>query len=168
MIRPSSFLSFQPARSARSSVQTPHGVADFLRTNDKLASLLPVVARMTALEQDCKSVLPAVFGACSVIQFTTGRLTLAAPNASLAAKLKQQLPKLQEKMLERGWQVTAIRIKLQAGNILEKTPKPKQLTMPAQALSALASLKESLENSPRNEQLKAALDTLLARHRQQK
>jgi hypothetical protein len=44
-------------------------------------------------------------------------------------------------------------------------PRPvKQLKLPSQALSALANLKESLEDSPQNEALKAALDAMVKRH----
>lgn len=41
----------------------------------------------------------------------------------------------------------------------------KQLKLPSQALSALANLRESLEDSPQNEALKAALEAMVKRHR---
>jgi hypothetical protein len=54
---------------------------------------------------------------------------------------------------------------VQVSKFVEKTIPPKQLILPQQAFSALASLNESLDNSPQNEALKAALNTLLNRHR---
>jgi hypothetical protein len=54
---------------------------------------------------------------------------------------------------------------VQVGNIAEKQQKPKQLVLPAKAISALASLNQTLDDSPRNQALKAALDTMLKRHR---
>jgi hypothetical protein len=40
--------------------------------------------------------------------------TLLAANASVAAKLRQFQPRLEERLLERGWQVSSIRIKVQS------------------------------------------------------
>jgi len=108
---------------------------------------------------------PALFDACSVMQFESGNVVLSAPNAALATKLKQQLPKLQDHLVKRGWQVSAIRIKVQVGKIVEKKSLPKQLTLPAQALSALDSLNSALEDSAQNQALKNALTAMLERHR---
>ena len=41
--------------------------------------------------------------------------SLLAANASVAAKLRQLQPRLEEMLHERGWPVSAIRIKVQAG-----------------------------------------------------
>lgn len=141
------------------------GAADFLRAHDRMATLLPAVARMNALQKDCAAILPALFGACSVMRYDAGQLVLATPNAAVATKLKQQLPKLQDGLLKRAWQVSAIRIKVQVGNISEKITPAKQLVLPAPAASALATLNAELENSPMNAALKAAIDALLRRHR---
>jgi hypothetical protein len=40
---------------------------------------------------------------------------LVSSNAA-AAKLRQVLPALQSRLLDRGWQVTSIRLKVQSGN----------------------------------------------------
>ncbi|WP_338016830.1 DciA family protein [Noviherbaspirillum saxi] len=130
-----------------------------------MAALLPAITRMAALQQDCSAILPAMFDACSVIQFEAGQLVLSTPNAALAAKLKQQLPKLQEALLQRGWQVNAIRIKVQVRKLVEKAKPVKQLKLPPQAVSALASLTEALDDSPRNQALKDALSAMVNRHR---
>lgn len=168
-MRSSSFLSYPSAsRTARNAGKAVQGAADFLRTNDKLATLLPVAARMLALQQDCKALLPVVFDACSVLQFENGQLVLSVANAALAAKLKQQLPKLQEGLLKRGWQVNAVRLKLQVRNIVTEKPYAKELSLPKQAVSAFAALRDSLEDSPQNEALKAAVATLLQRHRRER
>lgn len=158
---PSSTLARQghaPATSAR-------GATDFLRANEKMAAILPAVTRMAALQKDCAAALPAMFNACAVLQFTSDRLLLATPNAAVAAKLKQQLPKLQDYLIKRGWQVSAICLKVQAGKNIEKPSPPKQLMLPDQALSALASLDGELEDSPRNAALKAAVAAMIGRHR---
>jgi hypothetical protein len=40
--------------------------------------------------------------------------TLLAANAAVAAKLRQLQPRLEEALLERGWQVNSIRVKVQS------------------------------------------------------
>ncbi|HJV88060.1 MAG TPA: DciA family protein [Noviherbaspirillum sp.] len=172
MVRSPSFISskqdFKSTRASAKNRSTVTGVTDFLRAHDKMAVLLPAVTRINALQKECATILPALFEMCSVIQFEAGHLVLATPNAALATKLKQQLPKLQDGLLKRGWQVNAIRIKVQVSNIAEKKTPQKQLTLPGKAMSALASLHESLGDTPHNKALKAAISTMLERHRNEK
>lgn len=169
MMRSSSTRSFQPgSRSARNKPSSTQGVVDFLRAHDRMATLLPAVARMASLQKDCAAVLPVLFETCSVMQYEAGQLVLATPNNALAAKLKQQLTKLQDGLLNRGWQVSAIKIKVQVGKISEKTTKSKQIALPSQALGALETLNKSLESSPGNAALKAAISTMLKRHHSRK
>src|SRR5436309_10784769 len=80
--------------SVRRKPKTATGAVDLLRANDTMAALLPTVTRMIALQRDCAAVLPSMFASCDVLQFDAGQLLLSIPNAALAAKLKQQLPKL--------------------------------------------------------------------------
>jgi hypothetical protein len=159
MKHPSSFIPYRPKVRA-----TTKGAADFLQLHDKMAVLLPTVTRMVALQKDCAATLPAMFDTCAVLQFESGQLVLSTPTAALAAKLKQQLPKLQEGLLQRGWQISAIRLKVQLVNNREKPVLSKQLTLPGQAIAALANLDSTLEDSPRNEALKAAITAMMRRH----
>ena len=163
----SSFFSpYHPStKASRASTRSAQGATDYLRANDKMASLLPTVARMIALQKDCAAILPEMFNACAVLQFDSDQLTLSTPNAALAAKLKQKLPKLQDALSQRGWQVSAIRLKVQVSNVAEKVIYSKQLQLPTQAVSALATLNNALEDSPRNATLRAAIDVMIKRHR---
>jgi len=162
---PSFFPSSTGTRKGRGSTPAAQGAAEFLRSNDRLAALLPAVARVAALQKDCAAILPALFEHCSVLRIDAGQLVLAAPSSALATKLKQQLPKLQDGLLKRAWQVSAIRIKVQVRNISEKKLHEKQLALPASALAALTALARDLEEAPANAPLKGALGALLERHR---
>lgn len=165
----SSTRSFQPgSRSTRNKQSSTQGIVDFLRAHDRMATLLPAVARMAALQKDCTALLPALFETCSVMQYDAGQLVLATPNNALAARLKQQLTKLQDGLLHRGWQISAIKIKVQVGNISDKAISRKQIALPSQALSALETLNKSLESSPGNAALKEAISTMLKRHHNRK
>lgn len=141
------------------------GVADYLKSHDKLAGLLPTVTRLVALQRDCTVLLPALFETCTIMQFEDGQLVIGAPSSAVASKLKHQLRKLQEGLLQRGWQVNAIRLKVQVGNIPEKSRTSKRLFLSDQAISAFQNLHQSLENTPRNAGLLTALTSLVQRHR---
>jgi hypothetical protein len=168
MSRPSLFLSsqqrFQSTRGPKKGASRVTGVTDFLRANDAMAALLPAVKRLATLQEECSAVLPALFDACSVMRFEGDQLTIGAPNAALATKLKQQLPKLQEALLHRGWQVNAIRIKVQVRKIGERPTRQKEIEMSNKALSAFETLRDSLDKSPGNQALTEALSNMLKRH----
>lgn len=141
------------------------GAADFLRSNERLAQLLPTVQRHLALQKDCGSILPPIFASCEVMQVSEGQLTLSAPNAALATKLKQQCPKLQAYLQERGWQINAIRIKVQVKRVIEKPVATKQIAFTGKALQAFDELEQTLEKTQQNAGLRAALARLVDRHR---
>jgi hypothetical protein len=153
---------FQPVRQAALKTK---GAADFLQSNDGLAALLPAVARMAALQKDCAALLPSMFQSCDVLQYDTDQLVLSTPNAALAAKLKQQLPKLLAHLIKSGWQVNAIRIKVQVARPRARDVFTKQIHLPLQALKALDQLGNSLENSAQNQTLIDAVKAMVARHR---
>ena len=167
MTRFTSHYPYQPGATAPSRAASPaHGAVDFLRAHDRMAALLPAAARMAELQKECLALLPETFHACTVVQFEAGCLVFSAPNAALASKLKQRLPKVQEALLNRGWQVNAIRVKIKvAPSDAAPLASRKEKHLPTQALSALSDLERELEASPRNAALKAAIQTLLDRHR---
>lgn len=134
---------------------------DFLRVDDKLSALLPAATRMAALQSDCAALLPDMFRACAVLQFGDGHLVLAVPNAAIAARLRQKLPKLQEALVQRGWQVDNVRLKVQVGAIVTRTVHVKQAVLPQMGIAAMADLESALDDSP----LKTALANLLRHQR---
>lgn len=159
-MRPSSFT---PFKQSKPSAKTAKGAAEFLRSHDKMAALMPSITRMAALQKDCAEALPAMFVHCAVLQFDTEQLILSVPNAALATRLKQQLPKLQEKLQQRGWQINSIRLKVQVSKIAVNTTLSRQLSLPPLAVSAFSELDTALEDSPRNQALKTALTSLIQR-----
>lgn len=167
MSRPSPFPTYQqnsrPARASNS--RTSLGAVDFLNAHDKMASLLPTIARMAALQKDCAAILPELFKACEVLLFESDQLVLSVPSAALAAKLKQTLPRLRESLLKRGWQVSSIRLKVQVGQVVVKTKQEKRIALSGNAVGALDELEKSLERNPHNDGLRAALQAMIRRHR---
>lgn len=156
---------FTPRRAAFAAPSSAaKGVREFLGASGGIASLLPAATRMAALQRDCATALPAMFDTCSVLQFSAGQLVLSAPNSALAARLRQHLPKLQEALGRQGWQVSAVRLRLQVARPSPGKPAAPQRVLPGAALGAFEELKASLDDSPRNAALARALEALLERH----
>lgn len=140
-------------------------ISAFLTRNDRISPLLPTIRRNAKLQKECAAILTGLFAQCEVLQLSEEQLTISTPNAAIASKLKQQLPKLQTQLQQRGWQINAIRIKVQVKKVVEKPPITKQLVLSDPAISAFGHLGNTLEDTPQNEALKTALKRLVMRHR---
>ena len=145
--------------------QTSVGATDFLRRNERIASLLPTAMRMAKLQKDCATALPQMFGHCDVLSFEEAKLVLAVPSSAVAAKLKQQLPKLQGALQQRGWQVENIKLKVQVTRSLPPVVHTRALVLPATAVDAFAELGDALPATEQNATLIAALKAMAAKRR---
>ena len=107
-----------PKHSARPAPVTP----DALRIEQALQQSAPL-ARLQLLMRDSnarfeaiRSTLPAAMAPhIKAGPIDDAGWSLLAANASVAAKLRQLQPRLEEVLRERGWQVSAIRVKVQSG-----------------------------------------------------
>ncbi len=128
-----------------------------------MAGLLPTLEKMAALQVDAEQLLPGVFITCRVLQLSEGQLHIAVPNAALATRIRQILPKLQTGLRDKSWPVDAIRIKVQMMSGEDRVPdRPAaQATLPTHAVQAFSGLAQSLEAGP----LRDALQSLVRRRR---
>ena len=140
-------------------------VTDFLRRNEKMAGLLPTAMRMASLQSDCARELPPMFSNCDVLSFEDAHLVLATPSSAVAAKLKQQLPKLLTALQKRGWQVVEIKLKVQVTRSIAPVVHTRQLVLSTAAKSAFEDLGSALPQTEQNATLIAALKALAARRR---
>lgn len=144
---------------------TSFEVTDFLRANERMASLLPTALRMADLQRDVGQTLPALADNCDVLSFQDGVLTLAVPSSAVAARLKQSLPKLQSTLLARGWQISALKLKVQVTRAIPQQVETRVLELPPTAVDAFEELGESLPDTPQNAALVAAIKRLAAKRR---
>ena len=141
---------------------------DFLRRNDRLAALLPAATRMASLQKEVRLILPPMYANCEALSIQEGVVILAVPSSAVAAKLKQQAPKLQAALQKKGWQVDSVRIKIQVRRALPAEPeglKPSSLELPPTAVQAFEELGDALPESPQNAQLIAAIRRLAERRK---
>jgi hypothetical protein len=144
---------------------TSIGATDFLKRNDQMAALLPAAMRMASLQKDCAGALPPMFGNCDVLSFEARQLVLAVPSSAVAAKLKQQLPKLLSTLQLKGWQVDGIKLKVQVTRSIAPVVHTRTLVMPETAVTAFDELGDTLAPTEQNKTLIAALKALAARRR---
>lgn len=144
---------------------TSIGATEFLRANERMASLLPTAMRMASLQKDIAAALPPMFGNCDVLSFQDSVLVLATPSSAIAAKLKQQAPKLQADLQKRGWQVESVKLKVQVTRALPPTFEARVLALPERAVSAFEELGDALPDTQQNARLIAAIKSMAARRR---
>ncbi len=144
---------------------TSFEATDFLRSNERMARLLPTAMRMADLQRDVGMVLPAMAGNCDVLSFQEGVLVLAVPSSAVAARLKQQLPKLQSSLQGRGWQVESLRLKVQVTRAMPERVEMRTLELPETAVHAFEELRDSLPDTPQNAALVAAVKRLAEKRR---
>jgi hypothetical protein len=141
----------------------PTSAIDFLHRHEGAAALLPAAERMVRLTQDLAALLPPTLRAsCDVTAFDDAIVTLRVYSAAVAAKLRQTLPRVQEALNARGWQVDGIRVRVRPRAASPQTVG-RATTMHAgissSGLEAFDALAGSLEESP----LRAAVERLVRR-----
>ena len=96
------------------------------------------------------------------IALADGCATVAAGNASAAAKLRQSEPSLREQLAADGWPIERFRIRAEPPR-WQRRAAPARLKppIPAEGVRAVAALAQAVDDGP----LKDALRRLAARHR---
>jgi hypothetical protein len=109
---------------------------------------------MTLQEQFIAAAQPqlALSAQVQVLGLHRGTLSIAAVNASIAAKLRQLAPEMVAKLQHRGCEVSGIRVKVQV-SFDRRPPSPEPRKLGKAAKNAINDLCEGLASSP----LKSAL-----------
>ena len=112
-----------------------------------------------------ESIPPQLAKFCSLGEFSGGNLTLYAGNGAIAAKLRQISPSLLLKFRKKGYEVTAIRIAVQAHIHTEgmDNSAAKKLQIGQAGVESLNQLAAELPSSP----LKMAIESLLKKQAKQ-
>ncbi len=128
-----------------------------------LSRLTAEAKRLLALSRVWEAIAPNSLARFSRVGPVRDRvLTLYADNGAVAAKLKQQLPRLLLNFRQRGHDLNAIRVVVQVNGVSPKPgPARRQPVIPAAGMASLAELEHDLAPSP----LKRALTDLLAHQR---
>ena len=131
-----------------------------LRLTPEHQRLFSYTDKLTAMQQVFMKIAPPQLAQrCALGAFVEGDLTIYARSGAIAAKLRQMLPSLLLKFRARGYEVTAIRIAVQANyNSITDTEKVvKRLEIGQAGLESLSNLVSALPAS----QLRTAVAQLL-------
>jgi len=133
-----------------------------LRLAPEHQRLFSYTEKLTAMQQVFMKISPPQLAQhCALGALVEGDLTIYARSGAIAAKLRQMLPSLLLKFRARGYEVTAIRIAVQANyNSITDTQKvTKKLEIGQAGLESLSDLVSALPASP----LRTAVAHLLKR-----
>jgi len=149
----------------RSSVASATSAIDFLQRHEGAAGLLPAAQRLLKLRRDLLALMPAALrGLCEVSGFDDETVMLQVSSAGAAAKLRQTLPRIRDGLIDRGWKVNAIRMRVQprtSSGISTTWKSPSTTAIPGGALDAFSALNSKLEHPA----LKSAVERLIRRRR---
>jgi hypothetical protein len=133
-----------------------------LRLTSEHQRLFSYTDKLTAMQQVFMKIAPPKLAQrCALGPFVDGDLTIYAQNGAIAAKLRQMLPSLLLKFWARGYEVTAIRVAVQANyHSLIETDAPVKTRQIGQAgVEKLSNLIAEMPASP----LRTAVAKLLKR-----
>ncbi|MDN5880981.1 MAG: DUF721 domain-containing protein [Nitrosospira sp.] len=126
--------------------------------------LFGYMEKLTVMQQVFTEIAPPQLAQrCALGRFIEGNLTIYTHNGAIAAKLRQTLPSLLQRFQARGYEITAIRVAVQA-NYLTKRGNYSSTDLSAEkrrigraGMESLTELAAKLPQSP----LKTAVESLL-------
>ncbi|NYT60145.1 DUF721 domain-containing protein [Alcaligenaceae bacterium] len=148
-----------PSSDATAAVLAVSWLSDDQRGSQVLAAARELIA----VEEAAKQALPpALAEVCKVARIERQQITLAVPGAAYAAKLRQVAPRIIQLLNSRGWNLTQISVRVQAGLAKTQTKKPTREIVPLDdtALKAFETLHSGLRPGP----LADAVQRLLRHH----
>ena len=139
----------------------------------KLSALIIDNAGLTALTRatQCIAALQRLYAVCAppdmvrasrVVNNRDGMLVIAADNGAIAAKLRQQAPRLLKNMQKQGGEVTGIRVQVQ---VERSTPAPRIRTQKTPLTIDSINNFERLSKQVKDPDLGSALARFAARRR---
>jgi hypothetical protein len=90
-------------------------IGEYLELADGTSRLVPQVARLLRIRQRLSEVLPdTLWRSCAVANYKQGVVVIFAGNHAVAAKLRLCAPRITETLGALGYQVTKIKVEVQA------------------------------------------------------
>jgi hypothetical protein len=141
---------------------TSHKINFYLRRLSQRADhqrLFDHVAALTAMQRVFSEIAPPrLAGHCALGGLSGGKLIIFARNGAIAAKLRQMTPSLLSKFQAKGYEVTAIRIAVQAhSTVYGDDARDGKRSMSEAGRESLRQLAMALPSSP----LKTSVESLL-------
>ena len=138
---------------------------EWLSHDQQGGNVLATAQRLLQLEMAARKALPSVLAqSCRVGRLEGAQLTLVVPSAAHASKLRQLAPRIVQSLVQAGWNLNEISVRVQAGlasNALQAR-RPKDVNpLDASAIAAFENLRDATPAGP----LADALTRLVERHK---
>lgn len=130
----------------------------WLDDDDTYRAVRDAARRLLAIQRDLDALAPSL--RLRILAWRGDELWVDAPNAAMAARLRQTEPSLREGLLGKGWQVSRIRYRSQPGQAVAP-PAAEPRRIPSAGLEALAALRDTI--AP-DHPMQRALTELLRHH----
>lgn len=139
-----------------------HKPSHFIHASPQLQRWLETSELLRKHQRALEAIAPREFaGHCVAGALSEGMLYLYASNGAVAAKLRQRVPTLLSGLKNRGLEVTAIRVQVQAAPPPRSRPHPEKNPIGDKALDRMEEFAAQLENRS----LREALERLLTHQR---
>ena len=135
-----------------------------MQENEHLQKLLPQIRQNQMLQSICTDFMPEIFNQCSVLKLESDVLTVSSPNASIAYRLRQEIPSLIEHFANSDVKVNAIRVKVQPKNTPKTTHQVEEKIIPKQVLNSFSKLAEKIKKSQPESRLYKTIMKLIKNH----
>src|SRR5690606_11688087 len=123
-------MSRRPSRPSHDAAPATLALS-WLGSDQQGAQVLAAARNLIAVEQAAKQALPpALAEVCKVARIERQQITLAVPGAAHAAKLRQVAPRIIQLLNSRGWNITQISVRVQAGLAKTQTKTPTREIVP--------------------------------------
>lgn len=138
-------------------------ISDYLKVGEGVGQLMPQTATLLHLRQLAREALPKnLLRSCEIANYKQGTVIIFAENNAVAAKLRLFGPQLIAQLSQRGLQVTAIKVQVQAAEPMTRALTGKRAQLPAAARLPLEQLGQSLPDGA----LRSAIRSLAKKARE--
>lgn len=139
-----------------------HKPSHFIHASPQLQRWLETSELLRKYQRALEAIAPREFaGHCVAGALSEGMLSLYASNGAVASKIRQRVPTLLTGLRNRGLEVTAIHVQVQAAPPPQPRKQPEKNPIGDKALDGMAEFASRLKPGP----LQGALKKLLAHQR---
>ena len=139
---------------------------EYLDSHEKVVTLMHTAKQLMEIENACNRILPVWFSNCHILKLENGTLLVGVPNQAVAARIRQKIPFLQNRLGLKGWPVHTVRLKVSfLQNLYREKPVGKKNLSP-KAYESFSKLYEQFEQNDTYSPLTRALHQLISGYRQ--
>tara|TARA_S200000501_G_C20849934_1_gene755248 strand:+ start:560 stop:1030 length:471 start_codon:yes stop_codon:yes gene_type:complete len=140
-------------------------ISDYLKSNDKLKLIINKAYKINNLQKNCEKSIPFFLKNCEILQLTEKKLIISVPNASIASRLRQLIPKLKSDLQKKGNEIEEIFLKIKIKTKLSEINKKINNKLSPNSINYFKDLEKTIEENSENYNLLNAINNLIKRRK---